>query len=261
MNSELGFLCHPQLTQEQPDAPCNFGCLDQQAGLKWVYRNISNFGGDPNNITIAGQSAGGSSVMYQMACPNNEGYFNKAVIMSGMFGSPYAVNELFQPKSLEQAGEKGQSLFNYLGVKNLEEARQLDPFFICKKYSELRNNGEMFFTVVKDGHFCIQDPMIAFQDGTRIRVPVMAGNTGDEFIDLIHATNKDDLKMKAREYFSTQADEFLSFPEARIRTDFGYSPVSSPELGTKKAFLAENSHKNSYYLQNYQSYLNRRRSL
>ena len=246
----FGFLCHPQLTKEQPDAPCNFGCLDQQAGLRWVHRNISNFGGDPNNITIAGQSAGGGSVMSQMACKDNEGYFERAVIMSGMFGSPYTINDFFQPKSLEQAGKIGQKLFDYLGVKKLEEARKLDPYYICNKYSELRNNGEMFFSIVQDGHFCTQDPLYAFRNGTRIRVPVMAGNTGDEFIEYIKASNDDDLTIKAYEYFGNEANEFLQFPQARVKTEYGYSPVSSPELGTKYAFLGESLKKsqvNCYY--------------
>ena len=100
----LGFLAHPQLTAEQPDAPCNFGSLDQQAGLKWVRRNIANFGGDPDNITIAGQSAGGGSVLSQMACKGNAGDFQKAVVMSGMFKSPYVRNDFFIPRSLEDAG-------------------------------------------------------------------------------------------------------------------------------------------------------------
>ena len=246
----FGFLCHPQLTKEQPDAPCNFGSLDQQAGLRWVRRNIASFGGDPDNITIAGQSAGGSSVMAQMACRDNEGDFKKAVIMSGMFGSPYVVNEFFLPQSLEQAGKKGERLFEHLGVKTLEEARRLDADFIHRKYSELRNNGEMFFTIVQDGHFCTQDPMKAFRNGTRIRVPVMSGNTGDEFMEFIHASDDNELAQKADEYFGSRAEEFLAFSEAWVRNDNGYSPVSSPELGVKDAFLGENRQndpKNCYY--------------
>ena len=59
----FGFLAHPESTMKQPDAAANFGCLDQKAGLEWVKRNIKAFGGDPANITIAGQSAGGGSVL------------------------------------------------------------------------------------------------------------------------------------------------------------------------------------------------------
>jgi para-nitrobenzyl esterase len=246
----FGFLCHPQLTKEQPDAPCNFGCLDQQAGLRWVRRNIANFGGDPDNITIAGQSAGGGSVMAQMACMDNKGDFKRAVVMSGMFGSPYEVNDFFKPQSLEQAGKKGERLFEYLGVKTLEEARKLDANYIRSKYSGLRNSGEMFFTIVLDGRFCTQDPMAAFRNGSRIRVPVMGGNTGDEFMEFIHAADDDGLAKKAGEYFGSKAEQFLALPEAKDRTDLGYAPVSSPELGVKSAFLGENRQgkpENCYY--------------
>lgn len=246
----FGFLCHPQMTREQPDAPCNFGSLDQQAGLRWVRRNIAGFGGDPDNITIAGQSAGGGSVMAQMACMDNEGDFRKAVVMSGMFGSPYKDNDFFLPRSLEEAGKNGERLFEYLGVRTLEEARRLDAGYIRSKYSELRNKGEMFFTIAEDGRFCTQDPMAAFRNGTRIRVPVMGGNTGDEFTEFIHAADNEELSEKAREYFGSRAEEFLALPEAEVRTDLGYAPVSAPELGVKAAFLGENRQeepKDCYY--------------
>lgn len=237
----FGFLCHPQLTAEQPDAPCNFGSLDQQAGLRWVRRNIANFGGDPDCITIAGQSAGGGSVMAQMACRDNEGDFQRAVVMSGMFGTPYVQNLFFEPQTLEEAGKRGERLFECLGVKTLEEARALDAETIRATYSELRDKGEMFFTIVKDDKFSTGSAMEAFRDGSRLRVPVMAGNTGDEFKEMIRAANDDELREKAAQYFGDKAEEFLSFPEANIKTDFGYAPVSAPELGVKASFLAESA--------------------
>ena len=85
----FGFLSHPDLTREDPSAPANFGFLDQQFAMKWVKRNIAAFGGDPGNITIGGQSAGGMSVCAQLTSPQNEGLFQKAIIMSGMFSTVY----------------------------------------------------------------------------------------------------------------------------------------------------------------------------
>lgn len=85
----FGFLCHPEITAESPEAPANFGNLDQQAATRWVKRNIAAFGGDPDNITIGGQSAGGGSVMSQLTSPQNEGLFQRAIVESGIFTDLY----------------------------------------------------------------------------------------------------------------------------------------------------------------------------
>ena len=235
----FGFLCHPEITAQQPDAPANFGCLDQQAGLRWVRRNIAAFGGDPDNITIAGQSAGGGSVMTQMACPDNEGEFSKAVVMSGMFRSPYVFNSFFTPMPLAEAEKLGVELFDYLGVKTLAEARALDAETVKSKYSELRNKGRMFLNIVRDDKFSFGDAMTAFREGRRVRVPVMAGNTGDEFTEVIRAQGSDELEKLAKEYFGSDARAFLYFAEAHAIAADGFAPVSAPELGVKNAFLSE----------------------
>ncbi|MBQ3919345.1 MAG: carboxylesterase/lipase family protein [Oscillospiraceae bacterium] len=234
----FGFLCHPQLTAEQPDDPTNFGALDQQAGLRWVKRNIANFGGDPDNITIAGQSAGGGSVMAQMACKANEGYFNKAAVFSGMITFPYNIDDFFIPQSLEQAGKKGVELFDALGVKTVEEARKLDADFIRRTYSDLRNKGRMFFAIVKDDLFNDGDPMEAFVKGTRNRVPVFAGNTSNEFFDGIRADNKEELEKCARANAS-DPEKFLSLDGVYEKSGCGYAAVCAPEVGVKAAFLGE----------------------
>ncbi|KPI00160.1 Carboxylesterase [Actinobacteria bacterium OK074] len=79
----LGYLNLPQLTRESADGSGTFGLLDQQAALRWVHANIENFGGDAKNVTIAGQSAGGTSVCAQLASPTAKGLFSRAIIMSG----------------------------------------------------------------------------------------------------------------------------------------------------------------------------------
>ncbi|MBR4224444.1 MAG: carboxylesterase family protein [Oscillospiraceae bacterium] len=234
----FGFLSHPQLTAEQPDAPANFGALDQQAGLRWVKRNIAAFGGDPDNITIAGQSAGGGSVLAQMACKDNAGYFRKAAVFSGMFRSPYVVNDFFIPMSLERAGKLGERLFEKLGVKTLEEARQLDAGYIRQTYSDMRNTEGVMFAIVNDGHFCTEDPMAAFYHGTRNRVPVFAGNTGDEFIEGLHVDTYEDMEKACREILGDKADKFLSLA-GKERSWCGFAPMSPCEIGVKTAFRAE----------------------
>ena len=101
-----------------------FGFLDQQCALKWVKRNIAAFGGDPDNITIGGQSAGGMSVSAQIANPGNEGLFDRAVIISGLFVSVYP-ERLGLCVPLADAEDRGRRFFEtVLGVKTLEEARR-----------------------------------------------------------------------------------------------------------------------------------------
>src|SRR6185369_11597096 len=95
-----GFLNLPQLQQENANGPGNYGLLDQQAALRWVQANIDRFGGDRRNVTIAGQSAGGSSVCDQMASPTAKGLFSRAIIMSGGCSM-----------SSQAAGQSGSALF------------------------------------------------------------------------------------------------------------------------------------------------------
>ena len=179
----FGFLSHPEITAESPDAPGNFGLLDQQAGLRWVYDNISAFGGDPERITIAGQSAGGASVMNQFTCKANRDIIKGAIIYSGIIrmASNEMEADLFFPVSLEKAEQKGVELFEYLGVSTLEEARKLDPFFIREKYAKYRNE-KSFMVGIQDGHFCEGDPVQKFIDGECPDVPFLTGNTNNEFV-------------------------------------------------------------------------------
>ncbi len=232
----FGFLAHPQLTKEQPDAPSNFGSLDQKAGLEWVVRNIENFGGDPNSITIAGQSAGGASVMSQLACPENEGKIARAVVMSGMIGNPYEETVFGRPTPLVEAEKLGEAFFDFLGVKNLEEARTLDAFYIRDRYGEFAKEHPRMFTVL-DGAFFKEDPYQKLLSGNSINVPLMAGNTSDEFLNHIYAEDKEHFYQKVKELFGEKAEEFLCFEENQKQTPDGFAPVSGIEYSVKRAFL------------------------
>lgn len=101
-----------------------------------------------------------------------------------------------------------------MGVSSLEEARKLDASFVRSKYSEFRGVRNVMFCIVQDDKFCKGDAMKAFYSGDRVRVPVMAGNTGDEFIEGIKADDTDELRNKAIKYFGDNAEKFLGFDEA-----------------------------------------------
>jgi para-nitrobenzyl esterase len=82
----LGFLAHPALNAESPDhISGNYGIMDQQFALKWVQRNIATFGGDPHNVTIFGESAGGLSVLSHLASPTAAGLFHRGIVESGAY--------------------------------------------------------------------------------------------------------------------------------------------------------------------------------
>jgi carboxylesterase type B len=81
----FGFLAHPALATERGGPSGNYGLMDQQATLRWVQGNIGRFGGDPHNVTIAGQSSGGTSVLANMISRGSRGLFHRAIVQSGSF--------------------------------------------------------------------------------------------------------------------------------------------------------------------------------
>lgn len=202
----FGFLSHPEITAESPDAPANFGHLDQQAGTQWVKRNIAAFGGDPDQITIGGQSAGGGSVLSQLTSPQNEGLFQRAVIMSGIFTPLYPDNPVPpQHRTLKDAEEEGAAFFEFMGVSTLEEARKLDAVYIRDKMLEYGS----FWGTVMDQLYCPGDPYDLFLKGQHHKVPVMLGNTSSEFFAVPGAGSVEEFRALAVEMFGGEAEEYL----------------------------------------------------
>ena len=210
--SSFGFLCHPELTRESPDAPTNFGFLDQQAATRWVKRNIAAFGGDPENITIGGQSAGGMSVSAQLTCRENKGLFRRAIIQSGAFAPPYPF-DFGLCAGMEEAEARGKAFFDFLGVRSLAEARAIDAVTLRDKtlewdgkYGWARTFGE-----VVDGVFSRRNSQQWFLDPDRLPVPVLLGHTGSEFFAAPQAKDEAELRAFAEKSFGADAERFLSF--------------------------------------------------
>ena len=233
----FGFLAHPELTAEQESTPTNFGHLDQRAGLLWVIRNITNFGGDPGNITIAGQSAGGMSVMVQMTNPANAGLFQKAIVQSALIKSPYPNSFFGSPPSLAEAEANGIEFFRFIGVRNLTAARNLDALYLLHRYSEYIQNHPWMMTV-EDGKFCLGDPLLQYMTGKHPNVPLMTGNTPDEFVVGIMANTETEYRNTVQQIFGERAEQFLACAEAwTFRDNLGYAAVDSIECTAKSLLL------------------------
>jgi para-nitrobenzyl esterase len=167
----FGYMAHPELTAESPNhASGNYGQLDLIAALQWVKKNISNFGGDPDRVTIFGQSGGASKVMWLMTSPLAKGLFHGAWSESGN------VNEYLNIVPLATAEENGVKLANQLGASNLADMRAKTWQQIVAAASAIRYSSN--FT--EDGWSLVESIAETFQTGKQRDVPYMVGFVGNE---------------------------------------------------------------------------------
>lgn len=205
----FGFLAYPQLSAERKDnCITNFSLYDQRYSLFWVKENISAFGGDPDNITIFGQSGGGRSVLFQAISPlNDTSVFQKAISMSG---SGITVG-FIEYQTLKEAEESGKQFFDYLGVKNLAEARK-----ISAEEMEKASLAQKFvrWGAVIDGIFLPDQPYKLLAAGKRMDIPLMAGHTTADLGDFFRDDNTPEkFAEKAKKYLGNNAPKFLSLCE------------------------------------------------
>ena len=166
----LGYLAHPALSAESPlNISGNYGLLDEIEALRWVKRNIASFGGDARNVTIAGESAGGLSVMYLMAAPEARGLFARAIAQSAyMISTPELRSSSFGDVASETSGV---SLAGKLGAADLAGLRAMDAVAIT---NAAVSSGWLPFGTI-DGRILPRQLVEVFDRGEQAKVPVLSG--------------------------------------------------------------------------------------
>ena len=171
----LGFMAHPDLSAESAEhVSGNYGLLDQIEALRWIERNIASFGGNPDNVTIAGESAGGLSVMHLLASPSAHGLFDKAVMQSAYMVSEPSLRSA--RNGHPSAESEGLRLAAALGAGTVEDLRAMGAGELTKRSFAV--GFQTYLTV--DGKIVPKQIVDTFDEGSQAKVPILAGfNSGE----------------------------------------------------------------------------------
>jgi para-nitrobenzyl esterase len=210
----LGFMAHPDLSAESSHhVSGDYGFLDQIAALHWISANISQFGGDPQDVTIVGQSAGAMSVSALEASPLAKGLFHRGFAMSlSMF------DRRFQFPSLSEAEKAGLEVQKALGAESIAEMRALpaDKILALQKDCQLGCAGAIAVGPSIDGYFLPDTVPHVFASGKQNDVPTVSGFTRDESSNELRAVNSlEDYIAVARRLYGGRAEQFLELYPAR----------------------------------------------
>ena len=174
----LGFICLPELAEEAGKTG-NYGLYDQLTALKWVKDNIEAFGGDPDNVTVMGQSAGAMSIQLHCLSPLADGLFKQAVMCSGS-----GVSRLMAYAPAQKLYDFWRAVMQKAGCENLEEFRSVSPeklfeaWQVAKK--EVKGGGVSAFPC-QDGELVSENGVDVLKAGKQLKIPYLCGTTSEDF--------------------------------------------------------------------------------
>ena len=175
----MGFVCLPELAEEAGFTG-NYGLHDQMTAMKWVKDNIAAFGGDPDNVTIMGQSAGAMSVQQHCLSPMTDGLFNKAVMSSGG-----GVSKMMSAPSPEKFYDFWHACMKNAGCENLEQFRAISPeklFEVWQQTKKEVKGGGQACSPVLDGRFVVGTGVELLDQGKQKQISYMAGSNSHDII-------------------------------------------------------------------------------
>lgn len=173
----LGFACLPELKQEAGFTG-NYGLYDQFTAIRWIRDNIASFGGDPENITIMGQSAGAMSVQQHSLSPLSDGLFRRAVMSSGG-----GVSKFLAAARPEQSYDFWHKLMEINGCRDLASFRALAPeklFATWQNLKKTQKGGGCFPCI--DGRLVVGSGPQLLKEGAQKQIPYMAGSTSEDMM-------------------------------------------------------------------------------